>query len=154
MTFKSSRSPRPRPTISTSALPDIVFILLFFFMVVTVLRDTSQKLRIHLPQASELEHLYRKELVNHIYIGEPVDPMNNAAVAVQINDAFVSRVALENTIKAMVAKKPEHLRPLLTASLHVDREVQMGVVTEVKTALRKAQQLKVNYAAMPELDWD
>jgi len=138
--------------ISTSALPDIVFMLLFFFMVVTVLRDTTQKLRIHLPQASELEHLYRKDLINHIYIGPPADPMNNASVAVQINDAFVSAVDLERTIKTVLANEPEHLRPLLITSLHIDGDVQMATVTEVKTALRKAQQLKVNYAALPDLD--
>ena len=149
MTFKPSRSSRPRPTISTSALPDIVFMLLFFFMVVTVFRERT-RLRIHLPQASELEYLSRKELINHIYIGPPADPINNASVAVQINDAFVGRIGLGRAIMASVRRERGHLRPLLITSLHVDGDVPMSIVTEVKTALRKMQQLKVNYAALPD----
>jgi len=61
------------PAISTASLPDIVFMLLFFFMVVTKLRDSELKLKISTPFATELTKLEEKSLVNYIYIGRPIE---------------------------------------------------------------------------------
>lgn len=57
--------------IPTSSMPDVVFMLLFFFMVTTVLRETSINVKQHLPEATMLKKLARKSLVAYMYIGEP-----------------------------------------------------------------------------------
>ena len=50
------------PAISTASLPDIVFMLLFFFMVTTVMRPTELKVKIKTPEASEVTKLKKKSL--------------------------------------------------------------------------------------------
>lgn len=57
--------------ISTSSLPDIVFMLLFFFMSTTHMKETSAKVKIELPKATELTKMEKKSLVKYIYIGTP-----------------------------------------------------------------------------------
>ena len=137
-----------RPTISTASLPDIVFILLFFFMVVAVMRNHQVLLQIRIPEATELQKLEHRSLVNHVYIGTPLKKkIHGNAPRIQINDAFVKSSELEQAIR-LTSKRD--LR--MTTSLKVDKAVTMGIVTDVKAALRKAERLKVNYAAMAKLE--
>ncbi len=143
--FKSKKS-NIRPEISTASLPDIIFMLLFFFMVVTVLRK-DMLVNIQLPSASEVQKLEHRSLVNHIYIGQSKPISDQAINRIQINDAFVNKDQVEVAIRQLVAQKPENLHSRLTTSLQIDKAVQMGLITDVKTQLRKANQLKVNYAA-------
>ena len=65
----SKKRGKSKPEISTASLPDIIFMLLFFFMVVTVLRDATLKVSVSTPNASELTKLEKKSLVNYLYIG-------------------------------------------------------------------------------------
>lgn len=145
--FKSKKG-RAKPKINTSALPDIIFMLLFFFMVVTVLRNNKELVKVQLCEASEIEKLEHHSLINHVYIGPAVKKELGTAPIVQINDSYVGKASLDQAIKKMVATKPDHLRPQLTTSLKVDQNVTMGLVTDVKTALRKAEQYKVSYTAL------
>jgi biopolymer transport protein ExbD len=57
--------------INTASLPDIVFMLLFFFMVTTVMRETNLKVGVIVPEATEVKKLEKKSLVSFIYIGKP-----------------------------------------------------------------------------------
>lgn len=135
---------RSRPVVSTASLPDIVFILLFFFMVVAAMRNHQIPLQIRTPEATELQKLEHRSMVNHIYVGTPLKRIiHGNAPRIQINDAFVSVGQLEQAIK----QTSENNRRM-TTSLKVDKEVTMGIVTDVKVALRKAVRLKVNYAAV------
>lgn len=138
------------PAISTASLPDIVFILLFFFMVITKMRETELMVDVTVPQATELEKLEQKTLVHYIYIGRPnirYTEIYGTAPRMQLGDKFatVDDLAIfvanhENTI-------PLNLRKRITSSLRVDGDITMGVVQDVKTQLRKIGQLKLNYAA-------
>ena len=147
--FKPSKH-RPSPAISTASLPDIIFMLLFFFMVVTVLREHRLMIKVTVPEASEIEKLKHRSLINHIYIGKPIDDRHGTASVVQINDAFVPLDQLQHALKVLENGVPEYQRGLMTNSLKVDREVNMGIVSDVKIEMRKARQLKVNYAAIPK----
>ena len=60
------------PVISTASLPDIVFMLLFFFMVTTVMREVTLKVKISPPEATEIKKLEKKSLVSYIYLGPPI----------------------------------------------------------------------------------
>src|SRR6056297_2632340 len=79
------------PQISTASLPDIIFMLIFFFMVTTTIRETNIKVQNRVPGATEVKKLERKDLVSYIYIGKPKQQFQNlfgTEPRIQLNDAF------------------------------------------------------------------
>ncbi|MCH8902570.1 MAG: biopolymer transporter ExbD [Bacteroidetes bacterium] len=138
------------PQINTSSLPDIIFILLFFFMMVVVMRTEEIQLEIKVPQATELQKLKKKHLVSYVYIGVPKAKLRakwGNAPRIQLNDVFKSFTEIGPWVENERKKLPEKLRPYMTVSLRVDRDIKMGIVTDVKLELRKANALKINYSA-------
>ncbi len=147
--FQKKRG-KSSPAISTASLPDIIFMLLFFFMVVTVLRDSELKLNITTPEATELTKLTEKSLVNHMYIGKPLQRFEEeygTAPRLQLNDKFASVNEIPVFLEQHKIKVPENKRSRITTSLKVDGQVTMGIVQDIKTKLRKSGQLFVNYSA-------
>lgn len=143
------------PEVSTASLPDIIFMLLFFFMVVTVLRDAELKVSVNTPYASELTKLEEKSLVNYLYIGRPMkkyQELYGTKPRLQLGDKFASIAEIPLFLNQHKLKVPEAQRPRITSSLRVDGEVTMGIVQDVKTELRKSGQLKVNYSAKKRPD--
>ncbi len=141
------------PEVSTASLPDIIFMLLFFFMVVTVLRDGERKVQVVVPEATQLQKLEQKSLVNHIWIGKPVEKyqaMYGTSPRIQLGDKFANENEIPLFLEQHKIKVPEPQRPRITSSLKVDGDVTMGIVTDVKTVLRKSGQLKINYSARPK----
>jgi biopolymer transport protein ExbD len=146
----SKKRGKSDPEVSTASLPDIIFMLLFFFMVVTVLRDSELKVSVNTPFASELLKLEEKSLVNYIYIGRPVKKFQDVygtKPRMQLGDKFADIAEIPLFLEKHKIKVPEAKRPRITSSLRVDGEVTMGIVQDVKTQLRKSGQLKVNYSA-------
>jgi biopolymer transport protein ExbD len=149
--FKKNNS-KDTPAISTASLPDIIFMLLFFFMVVTVLRDAEMKVSVVTPTATELTKFENKSLVNYIYVGKPVKKYQETygtKARMQLGDKFATVADLPLFLEKHRSTIPESQRPGITSSLRVDGKVTMGIVTDIKTALRKANQLKLNYSAKP-----
>jgi len=146
---------RGTPKISTASLPDIIFILLFFFMVVTVMKDSELKVQVNYPYATELQKLEKKSLVSYIYMGVPAKRFQKkygSAPRMQLNDSFAEIKDLKLFIEQERAKLREVERSRMTASIRADKDVTMGIVTDVKTELRKINQLKVNYSSKPRTD--
>lgn len=142
-------------TINTSSLPDIIFMLLFFFMVATTMRETTLLVKVQQPKATEIQKLEKKELVSYIYIGPPPkgrQAMLGTEPRIQLNDSY-SEVS---DIQQFIAREKEDLsegeRKLMTVSLKVDKETKMGIVTDVKQELRKANALKINYNTLKRVD--
>ena len=143
------------PAISTASLPDIIFMLLFFFMVVTVLRDAELKVKVNTPQATELTKLEEKSLVNYLYIGKPLEKYQSlygTKPRMQLGDKFATVSDIPLFLERHKVKVPEAQHGRITSSLRVDGEVTMGIVQDVKTQLRKSGQLKVNYSAKKDPD--
>ncbi|HMR88648.1 MAG TPA: biopolymer transporter ExbD [Saprospiraceae bacterium] len=139
-----------QPAISTASLPDIVFMLLFFFMVVTKMRDTELMVTTNTPQASELTKLEKKTLVNFIFIGRPTakyKEKSGTKPRIQLGDKFATPDDIPLFLEKFKTTVPEGQRSAIISSMKVDSEVTMGIVGDVKTALRKAGQLKINYSA-------
>lgn len=135
------------PGISTASLPDIVFMLLFFFMVTTVMREVDLKVKISQPEATEVKKLENKALVCYVYIGEPVEANKyGTKPRIQLNDAYATPGDIGAYVEEFRASKDEAEVPLITTSLKVDSETEMGIVTEVKQELRKVYALKINYS--------
>lgn len=138
------------PEVSTASLPDIIFMLLFFFMVVTVLRDSELKVSVNTPNATELTKLEEKSLVNYIYVGRPTkqyQEVYGTKPRMQLGDKFAEVNAIPLFLEQHKVSVMENKRPLITSSLRVDGEVTMGIVQDIKTQLRKSNQLKINYSA-------
>jgi len=138
------------PAISTASLPDIIFMLLFFFMVTTVMREVELKIRVRVPQATELQKLEKKSLVSYIYIGKPLKKYQKVfgtEPRIQLNDAFAEVSDIQQFILKEREARNEKEVPLMTTSLKVDEDVKMGIVTDVKQELRKVNALKINYSA-------
>jgi biopolymer transport protein ExbD len=150
--FSKKRS-KSEPAVSTASLPDIIFMLLFFFMMVTVLRDATVKVEVIVPEATELTKLEKKSLVNYIYIGKPKEKADIArygnAPRIQLGDKFAEPSDIPLYMEQHRITVPEVQRPQITTSLRVDGDVTMGIVSDVKEQLRKSGQLKINYSARP-----
>ena len=142
-------SKKDTPGISTASLPDIVFMLLFFFMVTTVMRETTIMVQQSLPQATEIQKLEKKSLVSYIYIGSPVERMQSTfgtKARIQLNDAFATLDDIPQYITSERSARDEKEVPFMTASIKADQNTKMGIVTDVKQELRKANALKINYS--------
>tara|TARA_R100000935_G_scaffold57706_1_gene92274 strand:- start:685 stop:1161 length:477 start_codon:yes stop_codon:yes gene_type:complete len=145
--FKKKKSGE-LPAVNTASLPDIVFMLLFFFMVATVMRQNTLMIENKLPFADQVEKLDRKELVMYIYAGKPSERYQKTAgteARIQLNDKFATVSEIQNFIYAERETKREELIPYLTTALKVDVETNMGLVSDIKQELRKAEALKINY---------
>ena len=152
--FQKKRG-KANPAVSTASLPDIIFMLLFFFMVVTVLRDAELKVKVTTPFATELTKLEEKSLVNYLYIGRPetkYQTVYGTRPRLQLGDKFSDIADIPLFLEQHKVKVPENKRPLITSSLLVDGDVTMGIVQDVKVQLRKSGQLKVNYSAKKKVD--
>ena len=136
------------PPISTASLPDIVFMLLFFFMVATVIKEDNLKIENKLPSADQIEKLDKKNPVSYIYIGKPSSNYQDTygtEARIQLNDKFASADEIAAFIASERAALREELLSKLTVALKVDSEANMGVVSDVKQELRKVNALKINY---------
>ena len=138
---------RPTGSISTASLPDIVFMLLFFFMVATVLRTEEEKVQVTKPEASELYKVQKKHLIRYINIGVPMDTRRGTESVIQLNDQFSSVVEIQDWISKERLTLAEAEQSKMWVSLKVDQETKMGIVSNVKQELRKASALKVLYSA-------
>jgi biopolymer transport protein ExbD len=146
----SKKRGKASPEVSTASLPDIIFMLLFFFMVVTVLRDSELKVQVNTPNVTELTKLAEKSLVNYIYIGRPTKAfveVYGSKPRIQLGDKFARVEEIPIFLEKHRVQVSEQKRPRITSSLRVDGEVTMGIIQDVKTQLRKSNQLKINYSA-------
>ena len=137
------------PAISTASLPDIVFMLLFFFMVTTVMRETTLFVNVLTPKATEIKKMEKKSLVSYIYIGSPIKRLQasyGTSARIQLNDAFASVDEIQEFIATERESRDEKEIPYMTVSIKADEEVKMGAVIDVKQELRKANALKINYS--------
>ena len=140
------------PAIGTASLPDIVFMILMFFMVSTSMRQTDRKVRVVIPQASEVTKLERKDLASYIYIGTPTEQYTaqyGTESRIQLNDSFRTIQDIRDFIAAERENLPEQDRPFMTVSIKADSDTRMGIITDVKQELRRCSALKIMYGARP-----
>jgi biopolymer transport protein ExbD len=152
---KFVKKPKPTPAISTASLPDIVFMLLFFFMVTTVLRETTLKITNKVPRASQLQKLEKKSLVSFIYVGKPKETnVYGTEPRIQVNDVLIAPRDIPRFVFQEKDNLDEAERDKLTISLKVDVETKMGIVSDVKQQLREADALKINYSCVQAVSKD
>ena len=148
MAHFKKKSANTKQDVPTSAMPDVVFMLLIFFMVTTVLREVELKVQIDYTQAENIEKIEQKRLVSYIYIGpERLGPTEVGESKVQIDDAIFDDI---NAIRTIMYDKLME-QPRLIVSLRVDRDSEFGLITDVTQELRHAGTLRINYSTKREI---
>ncbi len=150
MAVIGKKKERSTPAISTASLPDIIFILLFFFMVATTMKEVEYKVIIRLPQASEAKKIEKKSLVSYIYVGPPVPALQDkygTKPVIQLNDQIASLDQIPQYVELERAARSQADVPKMIFSLKVDKNTEMGIVSDIKNELRRVQALKINYSA-------
>ena len=136
------------PAITSSSLSDIVFMLLFFFMVTTQMRETENKVSVNVPEASEVVKLERKDLNSYINIGTPIRALQaqyGTEPRIQLNDSFKSVNDIRDFIAAERDAMSEGDRQFMTTVIKADQDVRMGIITDIKQELRRCSALKIMY---------
>jgi biopolymer transport protein ExbD len=146
---KFKKKANTKQDIPTSALPDIIFMLLFFFMVTTVLRETTINVKQRIPDATQLRKLQRKSLVSYLYIGEPKKTeIWGDEPKIQANDAFIEVKDVVLWVTREKEKLNEVERDQITISMKVDEEAKMGLISDVQLELREANARKLLYSTL------
>lgn len=139
--------------IPTASLPDIIFMLLFFFMVTTVLRETTINVEQHIPAATELRKLQRKSLVSYLYLGKPKQGQWGTQPKIQANDVFIETKDIVLWVTQEKDKLSEVERDQITIALKIDKEVKMGLVSDVQLELREVNARKILYTTIQDMDY-
>ena len=142
------RSSKSLPPVSTASLPDIVFILLFFFMTVTVMKNQNLLVENTLPTATETEKLDKKDRVIEIYVGKPTSEAKTNLgdePRIQMDKKFITVDEVGDYALQALSSMPQHLRSVATVSIKADVGVKMGIIEDLKSQLRMVNLLKINY---------
>lgn len=150
---KFKKKNKASTSISVASLPDIVFMLLFFFMVTTVMREQDILVEQRLPQSTQLQKLQKKTLISFLYIGEPRNQaLYGTEPRIQANDVLIQPSDIVLWVNQEKDALSEAERDMITISMKVDREVKMGPVSDVQFELREADARRVLYASTQKLD--
>jgi len=145
---KFGKKKKGMPAVNTASLPDIVFMLLFFFMVTTTMRETELKIENpRLPNATEVKKLEHKSLVSTIYVGKAKDQKQGKGDKIQLND----KIATVDHIAAFIYNERDQVSeaevPFMTTSIKADIESSVGTITDIKLKLRDVNALKLSLSA-------
>lgn len=148
-TFKKGEGAKSAPKISTASLPDVVYMMLFFFMISSTMREVTVMVENGMPEARMAAKLEKKSLVSNIYIGKPraeFTGMYGTEPRIQLNDKFANVSDITAFVIAEQEARNEEDRNSITNNLKVDMDTRMGIVTDVKQELRRANSLRISYA--------
>ncbi|MEX0881853.1 MAG: biopolymer transporter ExbD [Cyclobacteriaceae bacterium] len=150
---KFKKKTKADTNIPTSALPDIIFMLLFFFMVTTVLREQEILVEQKIPQATQLQKLQKKTLISYLYVGKPKNPsLYGSEPRIQANDVLINTSDILLWVNQEKDNLSEVERDQITISLKADREVKMGPISDIQFELREADARKLMYASVGKVE--
>ena len=133
------------PELNMASLPDLIFTVLFFFMIVTHMRDVEKRVTYQTPAGTEVEKQHKSSVV-HIYIGKPADGSSDDYV-IQLNDKIATVADIARFMEGERQRMNSEDQERMTVSIEADRDVPMSIINDVKQALRKSYALNVSYAA-------
>ena len=146
----TGKKAKETPALNMGSMSDIIFMLLFFFMVITTMRESSLYVQIKPPQGTEVTKLEKKSLVSYINVGVPMldqQKKYGTEPRIQLNDQISEVSDIIAFVEQEREQRPEADRPLLTTAIKADQKVRMGMITDIKQELRKAGALKIFYNA-------
>jgi biopolymer transport protein ExbD len=144
--FRKSTN-REVPALNTASLPDLIFTILFFFMIVTNMRSVPVMIQFEVPTATELQKLKEKSLLVYIMIGKPYkNSMKSTDILIQLNSDFVSLEEIPERLQALKKKVPIEEQEKMITVLKIDKNTPMGLVNDIKENLREAGILTIHYS--------
>jgi len=143
--FRKSE-PREVPALNTASLPDLIFTILFFFMIVTHMRPVPIMTQFEIPNASELQELEEKSHVIYIMVGQKQGNTNNDIV-IQLNSNFVTIDEMPNQLETLKREIDAEDPEKIVTVLKMDKNTPMGLVNDIKQILREAEILTIHYSA-------
>lgn len=135
------------PGLNTSSLPDLIFTVLFFFMIVTHMRDVDLKVRYQVPQGTELKKQGHKGSIIYIYVGKKISAKEDSEFFIQLNNEIATIADIKEFIEQEREKMNAEDRQHMTVSIKADRDVPMGIIADIKKELQLSSSLKINYSA-------
>ena len=135
---KFRRSSRTMPGLNLASMPDLIFTVLFFFMLVTHMRDDDLKIRYQVPAGTEVQKMQQKSSVINLYI--------SADGQIQIDNELTSIAGITPYINKVRSTLSPENQERLTVSLKADKHTPMGTIADVKQELQKSFTLKINYS--------
>ncbi|MBD3628980.1 MULTISPECIES: ExbD/TolR family protein [Cyclobacterium] len=150
---KFKKKTKAETNIPTSALPDIIFMLLFFFMVTTVLREQEILVEQKIPQATQLQKIQKKTLISYLYVGKPKNTsMYGSEPRIQANDVLINTSDIVLWVNQEKDNLSEAERDQIWISLKADRDVKMGPISDIQFELREADARKLMYASVGRVE--
>lgn len=140
---------RTKTRISTASLPDIVFMMLFFFMVSATIRSEEKIVETNIPQARELTTAEKKSLIKELNIGKPLDGNSGESFKIADGDRIIALEQLHYWVNEQRDGLPETQRDHMVVMLKADRSVDMGIISDIQQELRKNNARKVLYRTLP-----
>lgn len=138
------------PALNTASMPDLIFSILFFFMLVVHMRKTNVHVKYQVPMATEVSRMYNNSNIQYVYIGRPINNLGEIVgdnIVVQLNDHITTIPKIKNYLVELSNALPPEQRKQLSISIKADRNVDMGTIIDLKQSLREANVLNVNFTA-------
>ncbi|MCR9253729.1 MAG: biopolymer transporter ExbD [bacterium] len=149
---KFRKKTKGKQEISTAALPDIVFMMLFFFMVSATIRTVDPKVQTQIPKAEELTKVQRKTLVHEIRVGVPIQSELGSQPKIAVDDHLINLDQIPQWVSNKRDEMPEIYQDQMIILLKADAEVEMGLVADIQEKLKAANARKILYRTLDEID--
>lgn len=138
--------------IPTSSLPDIIFMLLFFFMVTTVLRDHKEQLQYLIPDAQQLKKIEKASLVSEIKVGTPLNESQGVEPTIEAGGKLIHVEDIGRFVLEEKEKLPQYYQDKQIVLLKADKDIEMGLILDIQQELRKINARKIVYASSKKRD--
>lgn len=146
----AGKKEKETPGLNMGSMSDIIFMLLFFFMVITTMRESTLYVKISVPTGTEVSKLEKKSLVSYINVGTPM-PDQQAKYGtdsrIQLNDMIADVSDIAQFVEQEKSDRAEADRPFITTAIKADKDTRMGLISDIKQELRQAQAFKIFYNA-------
>ena len=146
----TGKKAKETPGLNMGSMSDIIFMLLFFFMVITTMRESTLFVKITVPKGTEVSKLEKKSLVSYINVGTPIPQYQSKygkEPCIQLNDAIKQVSDIKQFVETERAERVEADRPFLTTAIKADKDTKMGMISDIKQELRNSGAFKVFYNA-------
>ena len=134
---------RSVPGLNMASMPDLIFTVLFFFMIVTHMRNETVKVNLQVPQGTEVTKSSNKFSTINIYIGRN----HYGDTQIQVNDRMCSLEQVGALVQDFKANLSEESLENLIVNLRADRNTDMVIVNDIKKELRNVGALTIRYSA-------
>ncbi len=147
----TGKKPKETPGLNMGSMSDIIFMLLFFFMTITTMRESSLFITIKVPKATETVKMEKKSLVSYINVGTPqpgdYQKKYGTETRIQLNDQISEVSDIVLFVETELQQRPEADRPQVTMAIKADKDTKMGMISDIKQELRNAGAFKIMYNA-------